>query len=148
MTYLLDVDTFNCLSNIGDKIVPLIQNSSIKILVLLNTLINTVLPIVNNTSVDTISYDTILPVLNSISIDTISSTLMSESNTVHFDKMDYLANNYVHILNMKNIAIDLLCSKANISSSSVMLDFNLYKSIPFLLERYYISSVSCSWGHS
>jgi hypothetical protein len=83
MTYLLDVDTFNCLSNIGDKIVPLIQNSSIKILVLLNTLINTVLPIVNNTSVDTISYDTILPVLNSISIDTISSIIIAESNIIH-----------------------------------------------------------------
>ena len=78
MTYLLDVDTFNCFSNIGDKIVPLIQNSSIKIPIFLNTLTNTVLPIVNNTSVDTISSDTILLVLNSISIDTISSIIIGE----------------------------------------------------------------------
>jgi hypothetical protein len=78
MTYLLDVDTFNCLSNIVDKIVPMIQNNSIKIPVLLNTLRNTVLPIVNNTNVDTISSDTILLVLNSISIDTISSIIIAE----------------------------------------------------------------------
>ena len=128
LSYFLDIDVIHTISAVSNKFVPVLE-ASVK------------LPI-------NISIDTIIPVLNSISIDTISSTLMSESNTVHFDKMDYLANNYVHILNMKNIAIDLLCSKANISSSSVMLDFNLYKSIPFLLERYYISSVSCSWGHS
>ena len=60
--------------------------------------------------------------------------------------MEYLANNYLHILNMQNIAIDLLSSKANTSLSSVIPDFNFHKSIP-LLERYYISNVSCSWGH-
>ena len=112
MTYLCDIDTFNCLSNIGDKIVPMVLNSGIKIPVL-NTVTNTVLPIVNNTSIDTISSDTILPPLNNVSIG----------------KMEFLANNFVHIFNMNNIAIDILCNKANTSSSSVMNNFNVYKSI-------------------
>jgi hypothetical protein len=61
--------------------------------------------------------------------------------------MEFLANNFVHILNMKNIAIDTLCNKANICSSSIFKDFNLDKYIPFLLERY-IFNVSCSWAHN
>ncbi len=78
MTYLLDIDTINCLSNIGHNILPIVQNSSHKI-PLLNSITNTVLPIVNTTGVDTISYDTISPKC----IDAISSTLTVELKTIH-----------------------------------------------------------------
>ena len=125
LSYFLDIDVLNTVSVVSNKLLPVLE-ASVK------------LPI-------NISYDIILPVLNSI--DTISSTIIPESNTIHFNKMEYLANNYLHILNMQNIAIDLLSSKANTSLSSVIPDFNFHKFIP-LLERYYISNVSCSWGHS
>jgi hypothetical protein len=148
MTYLLDIETLNCFSNIGDKIVPLVQYSSVKIPVFLDTVKDIVLPIVNNISVDTSSSDTILPVLNK-SIDVINSTSLTvEPNTVHIEKMEFLAKNYIHIFNMKNIAIDLLCNKVNTCSSSVIQDFNLHNFIPFLLEKCSMSSVTCSWGHS
>jgi hypothetical protein len=127
MSYLLDIDVLHTISAVSNKFVPVLE-ASVK------------LPI-------NISSDIILPVLNSISIDTISSTIISELNTIHFNKMEYLANNYIHILNMKNIAIDLLGSKASTSLSSVIPNFNFHKSIPLLLERYY-TNVSCSWGHS
>ena len=127
MSYFLDVDVINTISAVSNKFVPVLE-ASIK------------LPI-------NISSDIILPVLNSTGIDTISSTIMQKSSTIHLNNMEYLANNYHHILNMQNIAIDLLYSKANTSLSSVIPDFNFHKTIP-LLERYYIFNISCSWGHN
>jgi NADH-ubiquinone oxidoreductase chain 5 len=136
MTYLLDIDTLNGLTNIVDKVVPMVQ-SNLKIALLSVT--DSVLPALK-ASVKlpvNIRSDIVLPVLNNISID-----------TIHFDKMQYLAKNYLHILNMQNIAIDLLCSKANTYSSSIMQNFNFHKCIPLLLEKSYISNLSCSWSHS
>ena len=127
LSYFLDVDVINTISAVSNKFVPVLE-ASIK------------LPI-------NISSDIILPVLNSTGIDTISSTIMQKSSTIHLNNMEYLANNYHHILNMQNIAIDLLYSKANTSLSSVIPDFNFHKTIP-LLERYYIFNISCSWGHN
>ena len=127
LSYLLDIDVLNTISAVSNKFVPILE-ASVK------------LPI-------NISSYTILPILDSISIDTINYTIIPKLNTIHLNKMEYLANNYHHILNMQNIAIDLLCSKANTSLSSVIPDFNIHKYTP-LLERYYISIVNCSWGHS
>jgi len=143
MTYLLDPDTLIGITNVlGDKIVPMVQ-SNIKIatnnvLPILKVSYDTILPILK------VSSDTILPVLNK-GIDTISYTMVSNLNTIHTDKMEFLAKNYIHILNMKNIAIDLLYSKSITYSSYVPQNFNFNKCIP-LLERSYIS-LTCSWGH-
>jgi hypothetical protein len=46
--------------------------------------------------------------------------------------MGFLGNNYLHILHMKNIALDILC-KVNSSSSSTMEYFNFHKCIPLLV---------------
>jgi hypothetical protein len=126
MLYFLDVDLLHSISEVSNKFIPLLETSF-------------KLPIKT-------SLDTILPMLN-VNTHTISSTLTVESNTIDNSKIEFLANNFVHIFNMNNIAIEILCNKVNTCSSYVMDNFNLHKSIP-LLERYYISSVSCSWGHS
>ena len=126
MLHILDVDLLHSINEVSNKFIPLLETSF-------------KLPIKT-------SIDTILPMLN-VNINTISSTLTVESNTIDNSKIEFLANNFVHIFNMNNIAIEILCNKVNTCSSYVMDNFNLHKSIP-LLERYYISSVSCSWGHS
>src|SRR5450432_2806814 len=142
MTYLLDPDTLIGITDVLGKIVPMVQ-SNIKIatnnvLPILKVSSDTILPILK------VSSDTILPVLNK-GIDTISYTMVSNLNTIHTDKMEFLAKNYIHILNMKNIAIDLLYSKSITYSSYIPENFNFNKCIP-LLERFYIS-LTCSWGH-
>jgi NADH-ubiquinone oxidoreductase chain 5 len=121
MTYLLDVDTLGCLSNIGNKIVPMVQNS-IKIPALLTTVTDIVLPVVNN-----------------VSLDTINSKLSTISSEIHYEKMVHFANNYTHINNMHGYALTLL-HKVNNNS---FLDYSyLPKNILFFNIKF--STISCN----
>ena len=109
--------------------------SNIKIPVLLAT--KDVLPVLS------VSNNVLLPIVNTISND--NSTIVSEINNIHINNMEYLANNFVHIVNIKNIAINLLSSKSTYYSCTPMQNFNFNKCIP-LLERSYID-LTCNWGH-
>ena len=75
MTYLIDFDTLNNLTNIPDKAVPMVQ-SNIKIPVLSVT--DSVLPVLKASVKLPINYinDVIFPLLNSTGIDTISNTII------------------------------------------------------------------------
>jgi NADH-ubiquinone oxidoreductase chain 5 len=114
----------------------------------INIISSKVLPMINTST-------NILPdILNSIKniTEEVLPTVDIDKNGVHNAQMQYLAENYSHILKMKSIALNILYDKVN-GSDFMSNNPYLFKDIGSILNNTYLptlGSISCSplnhWG--
>jgi NADH-ubiquinone oxidoreductase chain 5 len=114
----------------------------------INIISSKVLPIVNTS---TNILPDILDNINNI-IKEVLPTVGINENGIHNAQMQYLAENYSHVLKMKSIALNILYDKAN-GSNFVPNNPYLIKDIGSILNNTYLptlGSISCSplnhWG--